>query len=120
MAGDSAEVIDEVQIGGLAEAAGIEGVRMILEAFWTSTEELAAELLRALADHDNSGVARIGHTLKGSSANIGAAQMAATARNIEDAGKGGDIDQARAALEAFGQSIAETRAAIEDILSRYN
>lgn len=113
-------VIDETQIGGLAEAAGVEGVRMILDAFWASTEELSVELNAALMAHDTPGMARIGHTLKGSSANIGAAQMADRAREIETAAKDGEFEQVREALQRFIRDIAETRTAIEDILSRYN
>lgn len=115
----TATVIDELQIGGLAEAAGVDGVRYILDAFWTSTEELSAQLRAALAENDDHNVAQIGHTLKGSSANIGAARMADRARDIEMAGRQGQIDIAKEALNAFGQDVAETREAIENILNRY-
>lgn len=119
MSAVSVSVIDESQIGGLAEAAGVEGVRMILEAFWTSTEELYAELSVAIDADDRPGMARIGHTLKGSSANIGAAQMADRAKQIETAAKDGEIELVRERLKVFMEDITATRAAIDDILRRY-
>ncbi|WP_158548757.1 Hpt domain-containing protein [Parvularcula marina] len=115
----TASVIDESQIGGLAEAAGIEGVKMILDAFWTSTDELCEQLNAALAADDKPGLIRIGHTLKGSSANIGAALMADRAKEIELAAKEGELERARDGIARFLSDIADTRAAIEEILNRY-
>ena len=119
MSAEVQTVIDEAQLGGLAEAAGVDGVRMILDAFWQSTEELSVELLAALEHHDRADIARIGHTLKGAAANIGAAQMSDRARLIEIAGKDGTLEAARDELNAFRTDIANTREAIEDILRRY-
>lgn len=120
MSAVSVSVIDESQIGGLAEAAGVEGVRMILDAFWTSTEELYVELAAALDANDGPGMIRIGHTLKGSSANIGAAQMADRAKEIETAAKQGELELVRERLSRFMEDIKATRAAIDDILRRYS
>ena len=119
MSAEVQTVIDEAQLGGLAEAAGIDGVRMILDAFWQSTEELSVELLTALEHHDGADIARIGHTLKGAAANIGAAQMSDRARLIEIAGKDGALEAVQIELTAFRIDVTETRAAIEDILRRY-
>jgi HPt (histidine-containing phosphotransfer) domain-containing protein len=114
-----AAIIDEDQLGGLAEAAGVDGVRAILDAFWTSTAELAQALIGALSEEDPEEIIKCGHALKGSSANVGAALMSERAREIEDAAKAGDMAAAREALALFANDIAATRSAVEALLSRY-
>ncbi|WOI54119.1 Hpt domain-containing protein [Parvularcula sp. LCG005] len=115
----NADIIDESQLGGLAEAAGVDGVRAILEAFWESTAEINSGLLAAIAANDSSNVAALGHALKGSSANLGAALLAMRARVIEDAGKAGNFAEAQDALSGIPNAIAETRQAIDEMLTRY-
>lgn len=111
-------IIDEDQIGGLADAAGAAAVRAIMEAFWSTTEELSAELNQAILTADQDAVKKLGHALKGSAANVGAARMADRAKAIEIAAAEGDVDAARAALQAFSSDIEETRAAISALLDR--
>lgn len=120
VAANLAEIIDESQIGGLAEAAGIEAVRSILEAFWESTADLQAELNSAVQNASYQDIVRIGHTLKGSAANIGASTMATSAKEIEQAARAEAISEVRDALEEFGQTIEQTRKAIDDILQLYS
>ena len=114
------KVLDESQLECLAEAAGIEGVRAILDAFWESTAELSSELCTAVASNDAQNIAALGHALKGSSANMGAALLANRARSIEEAAKSGNMSDARIALTNFPKDIAETRQAIDEILARYS
>ncbi|MEM6649613.1 MAG: Hpt domain-containing protein [Pseudomonadota bacterium] len=117
---ESAEILDETQLGGLAEAAGIEGVKAILEAFWTSTEELAADLCQAVAANDIDNTAKLGHAIKGSSANLGASLMANRATVIETAAKAEDMNQVKTELSQFADDIAKTRQAMDALLARYD
>lgn len=110
------EVIDEAQLGGLAQAAGVDTVRTILDAFWASTEEISVELCNAMDTGDTSSMAKLGHALKGSSANVGAALMADRAKLIEEAAISGDVIAAKQAMSAFVEDIERTRVAIEDLL----
>ncbi len=113
-----AQVIDEDQLGGLAEAAGADAVRAILEAYWESTETLSTELVAAAEAADASNIAQLGHALKGSSANIGAALMALRAQAIEVAAKAGDVAAVREAVSAIPDDIERTRHAIDNLLAR--
>ena len=47
---------------------------------------------------DASGVARAAHTLKSSSANLGATNVAAIARAIEHSARGGDLTELPASI----------------------
>ncbi|ADM08280.1 hypothetical protein PB2503_00997 [Parvularcula bermudensis HTCC2503] len=112
-------VIDEDQLGGLAEVAGTEAVQAILDAFWSSTEELSTELSTALHDADAENAIKLGHALKGSSANVGAAAMAARAKAIELAAREGELDVAQKAFIEFAKDINATRLAMDNLLIRY-
>jgi HPt (histidine-containing phosphotransfer) domain-containing protein len=111
--------IDEEQIGSLAEMAGVAVVETILDAFWESTNTLTADLGAALGVRDGKRVAELGHALKGSAANIGAARLAVRAREIEDAAKAGDLDRAISVLRSFADDVAATRVAIAETLKRF-
>lgn len=111
--------LDEEQLVGLAEAAGVDAVRMILEAYWQSTEELTALLKSAIDDADRDECAKAGHALKGSSANLGAALLAERAREIEDAARNGDIETARQLFSGFADDISTTKSAMDMMLVRF-
>lgn len=103
------DLLEVSQIDALVDAAGVEGVREILNAFWRSTEGLAAELKAQLARGDRTGAMRSAHALKGSALNVGAVRFAETLRKVEDACRGGDLVTA-SALASAGE--ADYRATI--------
>lgn len=111
--------IDEEQIGSLAEVAGVDVVNSILDAFWQSTENLTADLNQAIAVRDVRRIAELGHALKGSSANIGAAQMAKRAKLIEDAARAGEVESVMTAMRDITTDIAATRSALTEMMKRY-
>lgn len=113
-------VIDEEQLGGLAEAAGIETVEAILSAFWDSTEQLSEGLVSAVRAQDRDEILRLGHALKGTSANVGASGLAEVARQMEVAAKGDDVSSADALLSDLMTSIEDTRAAMQQLIAKYS
>jgi CheY-like chemotaxis protein/HPt (histidine-containing phosphotransfer) domain-containing protein len=105
--------------GALAElrelgcAGASDVVTRVVEAYLRS----APELLRALEDAeraaDTAGVARAAHTLKSSSAQVGAARLALLAKELEALGRGGSLEgvaerirAARAELDAVQEALA--------------
>lgn len=110
------DLLDLEQLSGLAEAAGVDAVRMILEAFWESTDELTNALTSALAANDADACIKAGHALKGSSANLGAARLANRAKDIEMAARDGKIEEARTLFSQFAGDISLTRSAMDDVL----
>lgn len=113
------EVLDDGQLGGLAEAAGVEGVRAIIDAFWEATQDLTEQLAVALSENDFKALMQTGHAIKGSSANIGANLLAERARSVETAASDANVDALKDALAAFPADIQKTKIAIDALLARY-
>lgn len=95
-----ASVLDEL-------LAAVEGDRAfvvdLIETYLADGAAHVAEIESALATADATALVRPAHTLKSSSATVGAAHLAATARRIELAGRSG-------ALEELGDDAASLRA----------
>ena len=79
-----------------------------------------AEIAAAGASGDAAALVRPAHTLKSSSATVGAMQLSVRARSLEMAGRSGEIDTPHSAgdLAAIGEEFAaaeaELRAWLED------
>ena len=82
------------QINGLIAAAGIDGAREILHAFWRTAEELLEGASTHVGDGALRPAAQTAHAIKGAAANIGAARLADTAGKLETACRDGDQDRA--------------------------
>jgi len=103
----AADHIELEQLNGLIAAAGVEGAREILNAFWSSTEELLAAAAAQVDGGDLETAAQTAHAIKGMAANVGAAKLSSTASDLEvacrdkDAGAApGHMNDARADFEA--------------------
>jgi HPt (histidine-containing phosphotransfer) domain-containing protein len=68
-------------------------VRDLVEAFVTDSAELIDAIDAALAGGDAQGLVRPAHTLKSSSATLGALSLSATARTLEAAGRSAALDE---------------------------
>ncbi|MBY0423960.1 MAG: Hpt domain-containing protein, partial [Parvularculaceae bacterium] len=110
---DDADFIEASQLDGLIEAAGVEGVREILGAFWRSTEGLLVELRGQLQRCDRAGASRVAHALKGSALNVGAVRLAETVRKVEDACKADDFVRASLHVSAAEADYRATILAFE-------
>jgi HPt (histidine-containing phosphotransfer) domain-containing protein len=75
--------------------------------------------LRALTDAlDNNEldrIKRIGHTLSGASASVGAATAAGVFRDLEAAAKAGETDRIRGLIERSTSEFARVRRALADL-----
>ena len=111
------ELIDGEQVRVLADAAGKEAVVPILDAFWTSNDELMAQLDAAIASGDADAAATVAHALKGSASNLGANAVAETSRQVETAAKSGDIETAKSAATALPGQIEGSKAAFAELMA---
>jgi HPt (histidine-containing phosphotransfer) domain-containing protein len=84
----------------------------IVDLFETSATALVGELEQALDDGDLAVATRAAHTLKSSSANIGASDLATQARHIEQCGRDGDLAACRTAAEPLHTLLMGTLAAV--------
>ncbi|MEL6362216.1 MAG: Hpt domain-containing protein [Pseudomonadota bacterium] len=106
-------ILEFAQINGLIEAAGPDGAREILEAFWRSTADLMNEL-NSQVSGDLEAASKTAHAIKGSASNVGAARIAACARVAEEACRSNDASEAATAAEALASSMDATRSAFEE------
>jgi HPt (histidine-containing phosphotransfer) domain-containing protein len=79
---DSSTVIDPVSIVQLREDMG-DDIDLVVEAFTASIQELIANLAKVEADTDLLEVMRWAHSLKSSSASVGALMLSRKAEFIE-------------------------------------
>ena len=101
-----AAVLDELR-------ASVEGdsafVVHLVEAYLADGAQHVADVATALDTVDAAALVRPAHTLKSSSATVGATRLAAMARELEMDGRAGTLEAA-----AAGQRIASVRAAWEE------
>ena len=106
------------QIDGLVAAAGVDGTRSILDAFWRSTTELLETLKDQVGQETLDLAAQTAHAVKGSAANVGAQRLAAAAFQVEDACHTGEKAAIDAALNAVLEDFEAVRECFEDHLSK--
>ncbi len=78
-----------------------DGFSTLLETYIDDSKIRIADLNTALSAGDADGVRRAAHSLKGSSGNLGANQMAALCLKVEEQGKEENLEGLDAALEAI-------------------
>ena len=86
--------------------------RRIRDVYLKSSTELASALSDAVAAMDLEKTARIAHTLKSSSAQVGAAKLSVLCKELEACAKGGSLEEAR---ELFDDLSAEIEAVHEQM-----
>ncbi len=62
----------------------------IVGEFFTTSDEMRAQLLQALGEGDLPAAERAAHTLKGASANVGAAALAEVCAQVETQARSGE------------------------------
>lgn len=88
-------------------------VLRVLDMFEKSAGKLLGELDAHLAAGDLESATRAAHTLKSSSGNVGATELAEMARTCEMCGRAGDLAGCRAAAENLAPLFLATLAAVE-------
>ena len=87
----------------LARIGGDEDfLRELLELYVEDFSSRYVLLDKAVRGGDLKAVAELGHTIKGSSANLSLPSLRKQAFNLEKAGKNGDLGKARTSLAALG------------------
>ena len=114
---NNASVLNQVlldQIRSLDPLGGDEIIRKIMRAFLDSSEGYMQGIKDAIASEDAESIRRLAHTLKSSTANIGAEKASALFKQLEIYGRAGEITQAKALhqdiLQHYQQVISEVSA----------
>jgi HPt (histidine-containing phosphotransfer) domain-containing protein len=106
MSDEGIPVLDEAVISELRESVGGDDsfVAELASAYLAEGEQHLAAMEEALARGDIAGVVRPAHTMKSSSASLGAMRLSLIAKSIEFAAREGRVE----GLEA---AVADARAA---------
>jgi HPt (histidine-containing phosphotransfer) domain-containing protein len=113
---DGAPVLDQAVLADLRASVGDDQEFMVelVETYVTEGTANMDSLLAAAAAQDCAAIVRPAHTLKSTSASLGAMRLSAICRGIEEAGRASrsealqaDAELARAAWEATLAAFAE-------------
>lgn len=104
---DHDDVLDLDTVRELREMLGA-GLTPVLAQFGVQAEELQRGIEARLRDGDLAAVRTLAHKLKGSAGAVGARALAAEAAQLERASADGQLESARARLDALPGLIART------------
>jgi HPt (histidine-containing phosphotransfer) domain-containing protein len=117
MTTDEAPILDDAVTAELRESTGgdDEFVRELVEAYVGEAVGYLDSMRAAAAASDAAAIVRPAHTLKSSSATLGAMRLAAISRGIEEAGRAGEVGSLAADVElaeaTWAATLAELKAA---------
>lgn len=105
MTADEAAILDQAVIAELRESTGDddEFVRELVEAYLSEATGYLEAMKAAAAAGDAAAIVRPAHTLKSSSATMGAMRLAGICRGLEEAGRAGRT-------EGFAQDVERAHA----------
>lgn len=108
-------VLDESVLGELLESTGDDRafVEELVATYLADAGTHVTEIAAAVEADDADALVRPAHTLKSSSATVGAVRLAAVARELEMAGRSGSLDAA--ARDAVETVQVEWRATTEQL-----
>ena len=103
---DTLAMLQEIMEGGFGP---------LLESYLSDGESRIRDLEQAYNDHDFDQLRRTAHSLKGSSGNVGATQMADLCLLVEQRGKEEELD----GVESLLSEIHREFSAVRDIMTGY-
>ncbi|HEX2740132.1 MAG TPA: response regulator, partial [Rubrobacter sp.] len=115
---ESADLAESLDLRGLQEQWEPDILDELIWLFLDSAPSQLVALREAVEAGDASAVERIAHTLKGSSASMSAARMAALCTRVEQAGLSEDPGRAWPLIPLLDEEFARVREALERELSR--
>ena len=92
-----------------------EFLREIVGIYIEDTPKRVAELRKFLAAGDLAAFTRAAHTIKGSSANVGAARVRALAERLEQLGRRDGLSGVGSLVDQCDQAFAEAAAALRSL-----
>ncbi len=111
------DVLDRAVLDDLLDSVGGDAsfLAELIDTYLADSTGLVAELHRALAAGDTDAFRRAAHTLKSSSASLGAASLSARWKELEMIARGGTLDGAAERLAGAEPAYEKVRAALEQV-----
>ena len=94
---------------------GEEFIVELIDVYLQDTPNRLAQMREAFNGSDTETLIREAHTLKSSSANVGAMGLSALAQEMESAGRNGKFDSMASDVDRFEKFFAVVKAALETL-----
>ena len=106
-------VVDKNTIQELSDLMGEEFIGELVDTFCEETPQLIIQLRNALSNGDTAAYRRFAHSIKSSSASLGALPLAALARELEILGKEERISDTEAAIGQLEAAYQQAEQALK-------
>jgi HPt (histidine-containing phosphotransfer) domain-containing protein len=107
-------IIDSSIIQELIDQMGADFVVELIDTYYQETGELIEQLHQALTAGDSITVGRLAHSIKSSSASLGAVNFSQQARELEMLGKAGDLSGADVKLEQLTADFLKVKHSLSE------
>ena len=108
-------VIDQDTFAQLKELMGADFITELIDTYIGETSGLVDQLQQALTGQDAAAFGRLAHSIKSSSASLGALVFSQQARELEMMGKANDLSGAQAKLEKMGIDFTAVKVRLEEL-----
>ena len=109
------EIIDPVTFNDLRDMMGTDFIAELIDTYNQETGDLIEQLRQALSAGDAPLFGRLAHSIKSSSASLGALAFSQQARELEMLGKAGDLSGAELGLEQLAAGFLQVRSCLEEL-----
>ena len=106
-------IIDQKTFNELKEIMGADFIVEIVDTFIQETGNLIDQLHHTLEAQDTATFGRCAHSIKSSSASLGALVFSQSARQLEMMGQAGDLSEAETLLEGLTTDFLEVKHSLE-------
>lgn len=107
-------VIDTATLDNLIATTDAQFVSELIDTFLEDSRQLMAAMRQAVVEGNAEDFRRAAHSLKSNSNNFGALHLAALAKDLEMAGKAGQLEGASDKVEQLAIEYAQVERALQD------
>tara|TARA_R110002074_G_scaffold402342_1_gene608074 strand:+ start:1544 stop:3883 length:2340 start_codon:yes stop_codon:yes gene_type:complete len=107
------------EIADMASDSGSTLVKNIVDLYLEHTPGLIQQIKKALSERNAESLFKAAHSLKSSSANIGALRLSVMASQFEQHGREGDVVSAEKMIEELDDTLRQTLLAINKKMKEY-
>jgi HPt (histidine-containing phosphotransfer) domain-containing protein len=108
-------IIDQRTFDDLKDVMGADFIVELVDTYTLETEGLIKQLQGALAAGDAAAFGRLAHSIKSSSASLGALAFSKQARELEMLGKSGSLAGAESLVERFSTDFLTVKQTLEEL-----
>ena len=108
-------VIDALTFAELKTTVGADFIGELIDAYLDDTPRLLNELAESLAQQDATKFSRMAHSIKSSSASLGALFFSAQAKELEMIGKQGDLAGVQPKVEHLKMNYVQVQQKLREL-----